>query len=61
MKRSELEKYIGKKVKITFFDKTTVFGTLAQGNGYFFTKKDYHIIEHPIAFKCSHVRKLEEV
>lgn len=61
MKRSELEKYLGKKVKVTLFDGDIFEGTLSLGNGYFELPKRYHIKERPICFKSSHVIKLEEV
>jgi hypothetical protein len=60
MKRDKLEKYIGKKVKVTLFDKSTHEGTLELGNGFFKVPKWYTIKEYPISFRCSHVIKLEE-
>ena len=61
MKRSELEKFLGKRVKVTLFDGDIFEGTLSLGNGYFEVPKYYHIKEKQICFRCSHVVKLEEM
>jgi hypothetical protein len=60
MRRDLLEAFIGKKVQITLFDKSTYTGTLKLGNGFFEQPKMYHIAEEPIAFRCSHVIKCIE-
>ena len=71
MKRSELEKYLGKNVKITIFDNSIVKGELHKTGEEMF-KNDlslylprnlYFVIntENSVLFRCSHVKKLEEV
>lgn len=73
IKRSELEKYLGKKVEITLFDDEIYKGILHKTgeemfkNNYnlYLPKKLYFLIdEHgvckKILFRCSHVKKLRE-
>ena len=58
MKREELEKHIGSRVKITLFNNATYFGTLRQGDGFQSLGKWYNIPEEHQTFRLSHVRKL---
>ena len=62
MKRSELEKYIGKKVEVVLFDGTSLIGKLETGNGFFQAPKLYHILDETTqkgyCFRSSHVKKL---
>lgn len=58
-----LNDYIGKKVKITFYDNEVHIGTLAKGDTcYGFNKwigKGYHLEEKRLGFKKSYVKKIE--
>ena len=56
MKRTELEKHLGKKVKITLFDKSTQTGILQKSEN----SKFYYCYLPRVLFRCSHVIKLEE-
>ena len=73
MKRSELEKYLGKKVKVTIFDSSIADGILHKTgedifkndpnlylpqNYYFVTNEQRECIS--FLFKSSHVKKLRE-
>jgi hypothetical protein len=68
MKRTELEKYLGKKVKITLFDDDIIIGTLRKGEEYrellkpkhYYLEGDYKNIVRHITFRCSHVKRLKE-
>ena len=71
MKSERLEKFIGKKVKVTFHDNDFQEGFLGHGD-YCFGKdgwqgKGYHLIYfnnpylHSVGFKKSHVKKIEEI
>lgn len=61
MKRSELEKYLGTKIKIVLHDNDSVIGVLHKTedvkdvpNYYFVSPNIRHLI-----FRCSHVKKVE--
>jgi len=65
MKRSELEKYLNKKVTITLFDNEVITGILCVGNGFFKVPKWYHLengygYTSSCVFRSSHVKKLVE-
>ena len=73
MKRSELEKYLGRNVKITIFDNSIVKGELHKtGEEMFKNEPNLYIprncyfvinvinMENSFRFRCSHVKKLEE-
>lgn len=62
MTEKQMNKYIGKKVKITFFDNDICIGTLAKGETYYdfnWVEKGYHLEEKRLGFKKSHVKKIE--
>lgn len=75
MKRSELEKYLGKRVKITIFDGSVLQGELHKtGEEKFKYNPNLYIPQNryftinredgsynSFLFRCSHVKKLEEV
>ena len=70
MKRSELEKYINKKVKIILFDKTEILGTLHKtgeekfkDNPNLYIPRNYYFCTEPQSclFRSSHIIKLEEI
>ncbi len=70
MKREELEKYIGKKVQIIFFDKEIIEGELHKTreerfiddpNLYLPDKYYFLINPQSCLFRCSHVIKIKEV
>lgn len=70
MKREELEKYIGKKVQLTLFDKEIVEGELHKTreeqfrndpNLYLPDKRYFLINPQSCLFRCSHVNKIKEV
>lgn len=68
MKRSELEKYLGKTVTITLFDNDVITGVLHKtGEEQFkydkslnIPKNCYFLLPQSVIFKCSHVKKLKE-
>lgn len=68
MKRSELEKYLGKKVIITLFDNEIITGVLHKTGeeqfkydpNLYIPKKCYFLLPQTVIFKCSHVKKLKE-
>lgn len=47
----------GMKVKVIFFNNTTVEGVLELGNGYFYEPKKY-FVDH-ICFRLSHIKSIE--
>lgn len=69
MKRSDLEMYLGKNVKITLFDDTIVKGELHKTGEEMFKNEPYLYLPHNfyftinpscyLAFRCSHVKNLE--
>lgn len=69
MKRSELEKYLGNKVKILLFDDKEEIGYLQKSdpnnanvprrNRYFTTDEKVSQIPNGIVFRCSHVEKVK--
>lgn len=69
MKRSDLEKYLGKKVTITLFDNEVITGELHKTGeeqfknnpNLYIPRKLYFLINPPSClFRCSHVKKLKE-
>lgn len=69
MKRSELEKYLGKVVTIKLFDNDVITGELHKTGEEIFRnnpnlyipQKCYFLINpQSCLFKCSHVKKLKE-
>lgn len=70
MKRSELEKYKGKNVKITLFNDEIITGELHKtreerfkNNPNLYIPRNYYFLINPQSciFRCSHVKKLVEV
>lgn len=76
MKRSELEKYLGKTVKITLYDGVTISGELhktgeerfkndlslyLKQNLYFLMPVDSRQSGLSSLFRCTYVKRLEEV
>lgn len=70
MKREELEKYLGKKVRITLFDKKVIEGELHKSGEQRFRNdpnlylpQKYYFLINPqsVLFRSSHVRKLSEL
>lgn len=75
MKRSELEKHLGKQVEITIFDGDVVKGelhktgeeTFKHESDFLHPRNYYFVIDNQnkpagrIVFSCSHVKKLTEV
>lgn len=70
MKREELEQYLGKKVRITFFDKKVIEGELHKSGEQRFRNdpnlylpQKYYFLINPqsILFRSSHVIKLLEL
>ena len=55
--RELLERYVGKKVKVVFFDDTTREGVLELGNGFFYQPKKY--VVGNLCFRLSHIKTLE--
>lgn len=51
----ELNALLGKKVKVTFFDDTTITGVLSRGTW----KRDRYEIKNSWTFRKSHVKKIE--
>lgn len=68
MKRSELEKYLGKKVTITLFDNDIITGVLHKTGeekfkydpNLYLPRNCYFLLPQSVIFKCSHVKKLKE-
>ncbi len=69
MKRSELEKYLGKTVTITLFDNEVITGKLHKTGEKMFKNdpnlyipKNLYFLINPQSclFRCSHVKKLKE-
>lgn len=69
MKREELEKYLGKKVRITLFDKKVIEGELHKtgeekfrNNPNLYLPQKYYFLINPQSclFRSSHVIKLTE-
>jgi hypothetical protein len=64
MKRSDLEKYLGKNVKVTIFDGDVLSGVLRKCPDYpLYNKNLYYCsgIRDNILFRCFQVVKLEEI
>lgn len=69
MKRSELEKYLGKKVTIKLFNNEIITGVLHKTGeeqfkhepNLYIPENCYFLLPQSVIFKCSHVRKLKEV
>jgi hypothetical protein len=69
MKRTELEEYLGKHVKITLFDDDIIVGTLRKTEEYrellkpncYYLEGDYKNIVNQLTFRSSHVKRLEVV
>lgn len=71
IKRLELEKYLGNKVKIILFDGTEVIGYLKKSdlsnvnvpkkNYYFTTNEKQSNDPDRIVFRCSHVKKCKAI
>ncbi len=68
MKRSDFEKYLGKKVQITLFDNEIIQGELHktgeeqfknEPNLYLPQKRYFLINPQSCLFRCSHVKKLK--
>ncbi|MDO5559404.1 MAG: hypothetical protein Q4F95_07360 [Oscillospiraceae bacterium] len=73
MKRSDLEKYLGKKVRVTFFDGETEEGETCTGelhktgeeqfknNSNLYISQKYYFLINPqsFLFKCSHVKEIQ--
>lgn len=65
MKDEQLEKYLGKNVLVTFWDKQIEQGILYKGDKNFtgkWTGKGYRLIQNggTLSFKKSHVIKIKE-
>lgn len=69
MKKSKLDKFIGKKVTITLFDNEVISGELHKTGENMFIhdvnlyipKNEYFCINpQSCLFKCSHVKKIKE-
>lgn len=64
MEHEKLLSYVGKKVRITFFDDDVMTGVLgfasSFGAKYGYRKVHCFYIDN-LCFRCSHVKKLEEV
>lgn len=68
MKRSELEKYLGKSVTITLFDNEVITGELHKTGeekfkfnpDLYIPKNCYFLLPQSCLFRCSHVKKLKE-
>lgn len=69
MKRSDLEKHLGKVVTITLFDNDVITGELHKtgeerfkDNPNLYIPRKWYFLTSPQSclFKCSHVRKLKE-
>jgi len=64
MKRSDLEKHLGKNVKVTIFDGDILSGVLRKCPDYpLYNKNLYYCtgIRDNTLFRCSHVDKLEVI
>ncbi len=68
MKRSDLEKYLGQKVKITLFDGDVIHGELHKTgeeqfkndpNLYLPHNKYFLINPQSCVFRCSHIKRLK--
>ncbi len=68
MKREEIERYIGKRVKITLFDNETIAGELHKtgeerfkNDANLYIPKNYYFVIYPQSclFRCSHVKKIQ--
>lgn len=64
MKKSELDKYVGKLVTILFQDGDVLSGTLGHGMGmgnnlYNDDKSYYHLKENHLTFRAYHVKKIK--
>ena len=55
--RELLESYVGKDVRITFFDGDVREGVLELGNGFFYEPKKY--VVGNLCFRLSHIKTLE--
>lgn len=69
MKRSELEKYLGKTVTVTLFDNEVATGELHKtgeemfkdNHNLYLPQKWYFLINpQSCLFRCSHIKKLKE-
>lgn len=68
MKRSELEKYLGKTVTVTLFDGDTITGELHKTGeerfkfdpNLYLHRNLYFLMPQSVLFRCSHVKKLAE-
>ena len=68
MKRSELEKYLGKSVTIKLFDGDIITGELHKtgeerfkyDHNLYLPKNLYFLMPQSVLFRCSHVKKLKE-
>ena len=65
MKRAELEKYLGKKVKVTMLDNDVLIGILRKTEEYrellksgYYLADDGENIVNRLTFRSSHVKKL---
>lgn len=56
--KEQLESYLGKYVKVTFYDGTIAKGKLKTGNDFYPEKNVYHLTG--TSFYRSHVTKIEE-
>ncbi|MCK9576915.1 MAG: hypothetical protein M0R51_13510 [Clostridia bacterium] len=69
MKREILENYVGKKVRVVFFDDDEAGGVLQRGNDLFTSPKKYYYIKYlwgnhfanGVFFVLSHIKKIEEI
>lgn len=68
MKRSDLERYLGKTVEVTLFDGSIVKGELHKtgeekfkfDRNLYTPQKLYFCLPQSELFRCSHVKKLKE-
>jgi gluconate kinase len=66
MTKQALNKYIGKRVEVTFTDGDVLHGTLGQGMGlgnrlYNDDKSYYNLPENNLTFRAYHVKKIKEL
>jgi hypothetical protein len=75
MKRVDLEKYLGKRVNLIFFDDQSISGILCSTSdkrvskemererlkNYYFLVQENIYEKGNLYFKCSHVKKLSEI
>ncbi len=57
LSRELLESYVGKAVRITFFDGDVREGVLELGNGFFYEPRKY--VLGNVCFRLSHIKYIE--